>query len=157
MSEDREKYINLFGRVNSLAEGIPWYKAVSHLVEWLTWNTRYVLGVSKAKYAEQIIDWIDEDAVRAAAREEKKRYVRQKLKELERSVAVERYAPYKYTIASSREALRRTTFFSEGYLNEEFDICWVLVSDKYREAFYRQFMHIRRGCNWATHGDSGIF
>jgi hypothetical protein len=154
---DREKYFKLFGRLNSLADRIPWTTAVSHLVEWLTWNTRYILGVSKAKYAEQIIEWTDEAAVLAAAREEKKRYVHQKLKELERNIAFERYAPYKYTIASSREALRRTTFFSEAYLNEEFDVFWTLVSNKYLDAFYRQFTHVTGGGQWSTHGDSGLF
>lgn len=154
---DREKYFKLFGRLNSLADRIPWTTAVSHLVEWLTWNTRYILGVSKAKFAEQIIEWTDEPAVLSAAREEKKRYVRQKLKELERDIAVERYAPYKYTIASSREALRRTTFFSEAYLNEEFDVFWSLVSNKYLDAFYRQFTDVRGGGQWSTHGDSGLF
>jgi len=84
--KDREKYFKLFGRLNSLAEPISWSTAVSHVLEWLTWNTRYILGVSKTKYAHQIVDWIEDDAVRALDREEKKDYVRLKLKELERSV-----------------------------------------------------------------------
>jgi hypothetical protein len=155
--KDREKYFKLFGRLNSLAEPIPWSTAVSHLLEWLAWNPKHILGVSKLEYARRIIDWIEGDAGRNATRHEKIEYVKQKLKELPYSEPCERYAPYKYMIASSREALRRTKFFSEPYLNEEFDIFWTLVNDKYLDAFYRQFTHISGGSKWSTHGDSGLF
>jgi len=154
---DREKFFKLFGRLNSLAEPIPWSTAVSHLVEWLAWNPKHILGVSKLEYARQIVDWIEGSAVRTGARDEKIEYVKRKLKELACGEPCERYAPYKYTVASSREALRRTKFFSEAYLNEEFDIFWSLVNDKYLDAFYRQFTHISGGGKWSTHGDSGLF
>src|SRR5581483_5015599 len=154
---DREKFFKLFGRLNSLAEPIPWSTAVSHLVEWLAWNPKHILGVSKLEYARQIIDWIEGSAVRNGPRDKKIDYVKRKLKELPCGEPCERYAPYKYTVASSREAVRRTKFFSEAYLNEEFDIFWSLVSDKYLDAFYRQFTHISGGGKWSTHGDSGLF
>lgn len=60
-------------------------------------------------------------------------------------------------IASPREALRRAKFFSEDYLNKEFDIYWTLVSDKYLDRFYRQFTHVKGGGEWSTHGNSGLF
>ena len=157
-TEDRDRYINVFGGLKSLAERIPWTTAVSHLLEWVTWNTKYVLGVSKKEYWKRAIKLSEHDAVRNAALQQKFDYVSRKLDdEAKCSEKSERYAPYCYTIASSREALRRAKFFSEAYLNEEFDIFWTLVSDKYLDEFYAQFTHIRGGAQWSTHGDSNLF
>ena len=80
----------------------------------------------------------------------------------------ERYAPrtstiatpseaLRSTIANPREALRRAKFFSEDYLNKEFDIFWTLVSDKYLDEFYGQFTKIGGGGRWSTHGNSSLF
>lgn len=81
----------------------------------------------------------------------------QKLKqELDHSEQSDPYARRTSTIASAREALRRAKFFSEDYLNKEFDIFWTLVSDKYLDAFYGQFTNIRGGSQWSTHGNSGL-
>lgn len=71
MMTARDKYINVFGRLKSLAEQIPWSTGVSNMLEWLTWNTSNVLGVTKTQYWEQIIAWTDEDAIRDGMREEK--------------------------------------------------------------------------------------
>src|SRR5437867_1018715 len=76
---------------------------------------------------------------------------------MEQTEQSERYAPRASTIASAREALRRAKFFSEDYLNKEFDIFWILVSDKYLDAFYHQFTNINGGGQWSTHGNSGLF
>jgi hypothetical protein len=153
-----DKYINVFGRLDSLAEPISWATGVSNMLEWLTWMTSNVLGITKTKYAEQIISWIQEDAIRGRTREETLKYVRQKLvEELKRGEQSERYALPASTIATAREALRRVKFFSEDYLNKEFDIFWILVSDKYLDAFYRQFTRIKSGGQWSTHGNSGLF
>ena len=156
--KDREKFFKLFGRLNSLADPIPWTTAVSHLVEWLAWNTKCILGVSKQEYWKRAVKWSQDDAVRNVTFQQKLDYVARKLDEQAKgSEQSERYAGWTSTIASSREAVRRTKFFSEAYLNEEFDIFWTLVSDKYLDAFYRQFTHISGGGQWATHGDSGLF
>jgi hypothetical protein len=153
-----DKYINVFGRLESLADRIPWTTGVSNMLEWLTWMTGNVLGITKTKYAERIIDWTQEHAVRDSTREEILNYVHQKLdEELKRGEQSERYAPPGSTIATAREALRRAKFFSEDYLNKEFDIFWILVSDKYLDAFYRQFTNINGGGQWSTHGNSGLF
>lgn len=152
------KYINVFGRLESLAERVPWPTGVSNMFEWLTWATENVLGITKTRYANQIIAWTEEEAVRRGTREEKVEHVRQKLEqERKRTEQSERYARPASSICSPREALRRAKFFSEGYLNKEFDIFWTLVSDKYLDAFYRQFTRISGGGKWSTHGNSGLF
>lgn len=90
--------------------------------------------------------------------DEKEHYVSQKLKaELNKSEQPDRYSPPKYTIASAREVLRRAKYFSEDYLNKEFDIFWALVSDRYLDAFYGQFTQLVGHGSWFTHGNSGVF
>ncbi len=154
----RDSYLKVFGRLDSLADRISWTTGVSNMLDWLTWSTSGVLGITKTQYWKRIIAWTQDDAVRDRTPQEKLNYVRQKLdEELKRSEQSERYARPASTIASAREALRRTKFFSEDYLNKEFDIFWILVSDEYLDSFYRQFTHIHGGGRWSTHGNGGLF
>jgi hypothetical protein len=154
----RDSYLKLFGRLQSLADPISWATGVSNMFDWLTWHTDVILGVTKTQYAKQIIAWTEEDAVRGGTREQKQEYVRRKLdQEIKRTEQSERYARPASSICSAREALRRAKFFSEDYLNKEFDIFWTLVSDKYLDAFYGQFMDIKGGGTWSAHGNSGLF
>ena len=154
----RDKYRNVFGQINSLAEHVSWTTGVSNMLEWLAWSTNDVLGVTKTRYRQQIVSWSHDEAVRHSALEEKQRYVSHKLKEeLERSEQSERYAPPTSAIASPREALRRAKYFSEDYLNKEFDVFWSLVADRYLDTFYEQFTRITGGGRWFRHGNSGLF
>ncbi len=152
----RDKYIRVFGELKSLADQVSWSTGVSNMLEWLTWGTSAVLGVSKTRYASKIVGWSHEKG--SAALPEKLQFVTQRLDaEMRASERLERYAPANAGIASPREALRRAKYFSEDYLNKEFDIFWTLVSDAYLDKFYSQFTQIRGGGRWATHGNSGLF
>jgi hypothetical protein len=128
------------------------------MLDWLTWDTGNVLGITKTQYWNQIAAWSHEGVVRDGTLDEKLKYVRDRLnQEMQRSEQSEPYAPRTFAIAAAMEALRRAKFFSEDYLNKEFDIFWILVSDKFLDAFYRQFTQIKGGGQWATHGNSGLF
>ena len=153
-----EKYFNVFGRLNSLAKPISWATGISNMLEWLVWDTSNVLGITKTEYLKRLIAWSVEDAVQNGTLEEKINYVSARLaQELKRTEKSERYAPRIAGIVTAREALRRAKYFSEDYLNKEFDIFWILVSDSYLDEFYRQFRPIKRGGRWTTHGNSGLF
>src|SRR5262249_1069615 len=78
-------------------------------------------------------------------------------RELQRTQQSERYTPRIPGIVTAREALRRAKYFSEDYLNKEFDIFWILLSDRYLDEFYGQFTAIKGGGQWSTHGNSGLF
>ena len=152
----RDKYILIFGSIRSLAHEVSWSTGVSNMLEWLTWSTNDVLGVTKTKYREQIVRWSHE--VRDASLEAKQHYVVRKINdEMRKNEGHEPYTPRGHGIASPRESLRRAKFFSEDYLNKEFDIFWTLVSDKYLDLFYGQFTRIAGGGRWFTHGNSGLF
>lgn len=53
----RDKYIKIFGKIDSLEHQVSWSTGVSNMLEWLTWSTNDVLGVTKTKYREEIVKW----------------------------------------------------------------------------------------------------
>jgi len=159
-----EKYQNIFGKIESLAESVSWATGISNMLEWLIWETQYVLGVTKTDYRKMIVRWSHEEALRGATFEETLGTVVAKYNSaIRNSEMLHRYDPPTYTLANPREALRRAKYFSENYLNKEFDIFWGLVSDKYLDEFYGKFTNIRgpgtsiRPIRWFTHGNSGLF
>ena len=48
-------------------------------------------------------------------------------------------------------------YFSENYLNKEFDIFWSLASDRYLDGFYGQFTELSGSGEWFTHGKNMVF
>jgi hypothetical protein len=53
--------------------------------------------------------------------------------------------------------LRRAKYFSEEYLNREFDIFLSLASNRYLDSLFSQQTDIRGGGRWFSHGNSGLF
>lgn len=51
------------------------------------------------------------------------------------SERLNRYERATPSMAAPREALRRAKYFSEDYLNKEFDIFWGSVSDSYLDTY----------------------
>lgn len=154
----REKYINIFGDIKSLDVEISWSTGVSNMLEWLTWSTQNILGVTKTDLMKKIVEWASDEIIRDATLAEKQKFVENRfIAEIENSEKYERYARPTYKIATPREVLRRTKYFSEDYLNKEFDIFWGLASDLYLDQFYSQFTKISGGGRWFSHGNSGLF
>lgn len=160
-----KKYRQVFGAIDHLKQDIPWTTGLSSLVEFLVWEPHRVLGVSKKKYVRQIIEWTlaadnkDSDATYTAENIDAiEKTVSQKLtQQMTAAEQSEKYSTKTHGICNAREALRRVKFFSEDYLNKEFDIFLSLCSDDYLDSFYRQFFDFDRGHTWSTHGNSGIF
>ena len=73
------------------------------------------------------------------------------------SERLNRYERATPSTAAPREALRREKYFSEDYLNKEFDIFWGSVSDVIQTLIYSQFVSLQGGGQWFTHGNSGLF
>ena len=155
----RDKYTKIFGKLSSLDEKtIPWPMGLTNLFEWLTWSTGCVLGVTKTKYREQIVKQSYDEAIKGASLAVTQQIVATQIaNETMANEQDEKYSLANSGIASPREALRRVKFFSENYLNKEFDIFWSLASDAYLDAFYRQFTKISGGGAWFCHGNGGFF
>lgn len=153
-----EKYIRVFGQIDNLATEISWSTGVSNMLEWLTWSTKDVLGITKTRYWKLIVELSHDPKVRDGTLEEKEAFVKSHLEQLAKaSEQLDRYNKSSSSVASPREALRRAKYFSEDYLNKEFDIFWGLVSDTYLDAYYGQFFDFEPGGNWFSHGNSGLF
>lgn len=153
-----KKYIRLFGKIASLNNPMPWTSGVSNMLEWLTWSTNDVLGITKTQYWKKIANWASDDSLRNATPEQRLNFVKRQLEhEIKASEKSNPYDRRESRIASPTEALRRVKFLSEDYLNKEFDIFWTLVTDEYLDTFYGQFTSIKGGGSWATHGNSRVF
>lgn len=153
-----EKYKNVFGQIESLGETISWSTGISNMLEWLTWSTNDVLGVTKTKYRQLIVELCHDPSIRDSTLEEKHKFVESHLRTtMLENERLGRYDKSSSSVASPREALRRAKYFSEDYLNKEFDIFWSLVSDSYLDEFYGQFTKLNGGGRWFSHGNSGLF
>jgi len=153
-----EKYRRVFGSMSHLKDQISWTKGLSNMVEFLTWEPQRILGVSKKQYVRQIIEWAIHPELTGKNIEEIEQSIIKKLNQkMTESEQLETYSTQTSGICNAREAVRRVTFFSEDYLNKEFDIFLSLCSDVYLDLFYQQFISFEPNKSWSTHGNSGIF
>ena len=153
-----DKHKNIFGEIRSLGEDVSWPTGVSNMLEWLTWSTRYVLGITKTSYWKLIVQLSHDPEVRNGSLEEKEAFVKSRLSVMiQQNDKSNRYDPPSSSVASPREALRRAKYFSEDYLNKEFDIFWGLVSDGYLDQYYGRFFDLELGGKWYCHGNSNLF
>ncbi|WP_227429117.1 hypothetical protein [Psychrobacter sp. I-STPA6b] len=153
-----DKYRQIFGSIDHLKQYIPWTTGLSNMVEFIAWTPQSILGITKSQYQRQIIEWATMPEMRGKSSEQIEAIIKKKLQhQMEATEQLQTYSKKTTGICSVREALRRVKFFSEDYLNKEFDIFLSLCSDKYLDVFYSQFVDITKGYAWATHGNSGIF
>lgn len=153
-----EKYRRVFGSISHLKDHIPWTTGLSNMVEFLVWEPQRVLGISKKQYVNQIIEWVMLPEMEGRSIEEVEKVISKKLNQkMNDSEQLETYSTQTIGICNAREAVRRVKFFSEDYLNKEFDIFFSLCSDTYLDTFYDQFISFNKGQSWSTHGNSGIF
>lgn len=153
-----EKYRRVFGSISHLKDSMPWTIGLSNMVEFLAWEPQRILGVSKKQYVRQIIEWATAPELKDKGLEEIESVVSKKLNhKMSESEQLDTYSKQTMDICSAREAVRRVKFFSEEYLNKEFDVFLSLCSDNYLDQFYGQFMSFDQSGSWSTHGNSGIF
>ncbi|WP_413518873.1 hypothetical protein [Psychrobacter glacincola] len=153
-----EKYRRVFGSISHLKDQIPWTTGLSNMVEFLVWEPQRVLGISKKQYVRQIIEWARLPELENKSIEEVEKVISKKLiQKMSESEQLETYSTQTTGICNAREAFRRVKFFSEDYLNKEFDIFLNLCSDSYLNLLYAQFINFDQSGSWSTHGNSGIF
>ncbi|WP_201596747.1 hypothetical protein [Psychrobacter vallis] len=153
-----EKYRRVFGSISHLKDQISWTTGLSNMVEFLVWEPQRILGISKKQYVRQIIEWAIHPELEGKNLEEVEQSVIKKLTlKMTEFEQLETYSTQMVGICNAREAIRRVKFFSEDYLNKEFDIFLSLCSDIYLDLFYQQFITFEPSGLWSTHGNSGIF
>ena len=163
-----ERFLALFDRLESIERSSPWPNGLFNMLEWLTWNTNGLLGLSKTEYWKKAVKWAFEEDLEKLAQNHSlssNDYLQQRLDYVERKITEEqkaaemsgRYDKQTNHLSSPLEALRRAKYHSEDFLNKEFDVFWSLVSDHYLDTFYLQFYKFDAGGEWASHGNGGIF
>ncbi|GAA0800175.1 hypothetical protein [Psychrobacter piscatorii] len=153
-----EKYRRVFGSINHLKDQISWTTGLTNMVEFLAWEPKQILGITKKQYVRQIIEWAIDPELAGKNLEEVEHAVIKKLNaKMHESEQLNTYSPKTVGICDPREAIRRVAFFSEDYLNKEFDIFLSLCSDVYLDSFYQQFITFEPNGSWSTHGNSGLF
>ena len=154
-----EKVRRLFGVLERLDERVHWPVGLSNMLEWLAWEPERILGVSKNAYRKLVIEWSHEKSVLHKPLKDKESHAKEKhIAECNKHEQSCRYSERnKNAIASVREAVRRAKYFSENYLNKEFDILWALASDRYLYEFYGQFTELSGCGEWFTHGKNMVF
>jgi hypothetical protein len=153
-----EKYRRVFGSMSHLKDQISWTSGLSNMVEFLAWEPKQILGITKKQYVRQIIEWATHPELTGKNIEEIEQSIIKKLNQkMTESEQLETYSTQTSGICDAREAVRRVKFFSEDYLNKEFDIFLSLCSDVYLDLFYQQFISFEANKSWSTHGNSGMF
>ena len=153
-----EKNRKIFGSIESLKDEISWTTGLLNMVEYLVWETKSVLGISKTQLIKQIVEWCDEDELKNLSFEDKYQTIKDRLDMImSESESIEKYERGKKGYCSPREALRRNKYFSEDYLNKEFDIFLNLCSSKYLDKLYSKYISFDLNNKWSTHGNSHIY
>lgn len=154
----KDKYIKVFGSINHLSDTVPWTSGIMNLAEHLVWDTKSILGISKKAYWKKTVAWACSDELQGLTLEEKYAAIQKKLdKLLKVSDNPSRYSKTTSVVFTAREALRQMRYFSEDFLNKEFDIFLNLSSDRYLDFLYGRFIVFNSGESWSTHGNGGLF
>lgn len=153
---DREQILKIVGQISSLDEPEPWTTGLSTLFEWTTWQTEVVLGISKTALVEEVVDAVldnydDAETRDTVIRRIEKGFTRQKQANI---VASRTDRTRRHGLIGPYEALRRARFFSEDYLNREFDVFISLVPDQYLNEFYGQLFPMTEVGTWRSHGNT---
>lgn len=153
-----EKYRRVFGSVSHLKDQLSWTTGLTNMVEFLAWEPKQILGITKKQYVRQIIEWATQPELAGKSVEEIEHAIIKKLNaKMHDTEQLETYSSQRVGICHPREAVRRVKFFSEEYLNKEFDIFLSLCSDVYLDSLYQQFIAFEPNGSWSTHGNSGLF
>lgn len=153
-----EKFRKVFGSISHLKDEISWTTGLSNMVEFVTWSPQSILGIKKKQFVNQIIDWALHDDMQGKELIEIQNEIGNKLNHImSETEQLDRYAKQTTGICNAREALRRLKYFSEDYVNKEFDIFLNLCSDNYLNKFYEQYTPVIADSCWSTHGNSGVF
>jgi len=154
----KEKYIKLFGSIKTLSDCEPWTMGVVGILEHFSWDTSYVLGISKTQLINLVIEMSNSDELSHLSTDEKAKEIKKKLQAMQvKTEKLERYDSNKTGYCTAKEALRRNRFFSEDFLNAEFNIFLSLCSDNYLNKLYERYINLKHDGHWSTHGNGGIF
>jgi hypothetical protein len=137
-----------------LSQKIPWTLSIQNTVDFLAWRTKQLFGISKTELIKKTIKIVCQ---KENINDEYKKVENILKNERREARVVNRYSKSKSGLyIDPDEAMRRLRYFSEDYLNKEFDIFFNLVSDTYLNTFYSKIFSLKNG-EWSTHGNGKSF
>lgn len=155
-TSDRNEMV--YGRIYSLSDYVPWTTGFANMLSHLAWETDEVLGITKTSLCKMVISETNFPEFLEMDLDKRYKYVEKILrKKVSESESDSRYGGKRSGYCSPREAVRRAMYFSEDYLNKEFDVFVSLCSDFYLDKLYGKYTPLTGGGNWSTHGHGGLF
>ena len=120
----------------------PWTMGLAGITRLMTWETETVLGISKTSFRKRII----QDVLEILQSDSKKYSEIDSIlsckysDEIDESNAIEIYEkPTKSKLISPFEAQRRVRYFSEEFLNKEFDVFMSLLPNQILSEYMSSF------------------
>ena len=146
--------------INHLRDRLSWTMGVAGVIRMLVWETGSVLGISKTKFRDKITETvyklsksenISKDQIKSTLKKEIDN-------EIMSSKAESIYdSPKTDLLISPIEAQRRLRYFSEEFLNKEFDILLSLLPNKYLNNYFLNYFDIPKTNDWNIIGSSNDY
>ena len=146
--------------IEHLKNRTSWTMGVAGVVRLLTWETKTTLGKSKTKFQKQIIKDVynlskNEDYTLNEIEGILNKQIKNEVVSANVSDIYE--SPKKDKLISPIEAQRRLRYFSEEFLNKEFDILLSLLPNSILTNYFATFFPISKECEWSVFGSSNDF
>lgn len=133
---------------------------VAGVIRLLTWETQNTIGISKTKFQKRLIKDVYELSNNGEYTiDEIEQIINKNIKkEISSANVKEIYQdPVKETLISPIEAQRRLRYFSEEFLNKEFDIFLSLLPNRVLTDYFSNYFSVADECQWTVIGSSNDF
>jgi hypothetical protein len=138
-----------------------WPSALDSLIHCLGYRTYLLLGKSKTELIRNVVQHVlaQEAAEPGGSVDDlQKSFQALQRKEIAQAKVTQKYAqPVPDLLIAPEEALRRLRYFSEDYLNREFDLFLSLLPDTVLDGYFSSLFSLRPGGSWNVLANSPEF
>jgi hypothetical protein len=132
-------------KTNHLKNRISWTSGVAGVIRLLTWETDNALGISKTQLQQRVLEHVFQSCENEVLTEEKFK-----------SIATSLDTKTRREI-NPIEAQRRVRFFSEEFLNKEFDVFMSLLPNMEITNYLNSHFTLEKDSEWTIAGSSNDF
>ena len=150
-------------RTTHLKNRISWTSGVAGVIRLLTWETDNALGISKTQLQQRVLEHVFQSCENEVLTEEKFKSIATSLdtktrREIESASVENLYDdPKKGLLINPIEAQRRVRFFSEEFLNKEFDVFMSLLPNIEITNYLNTHFTLKEDSEWTIAGSSNDF
>jgi hypothetical protein len=150
-------------KTNHLGDQVSWTAGLAGVVRLLTWETENALGISKTQLQQRTLDHVFQSCENEVLSREKFELITNEF-DIKTSAEIESTsvdglydAPIKGRLISPIEAQRRIRFFSEEFLNKEFDVFMSLLPNGLLTNYFNSHFTVQQESEWTVVGSSNDF